>query len=288
VNQRYQRIDQLANEHSVSLLCEVLIVSRSGYYAWRRGSQSRRAKEDAQLTQRLVQVHHASRQTYGRPRLVQALRQQGYRHGGKRVGQLMKAAGLCGRLRRRFRPCTTQSKHSDPIAPNILSKRKTPQAANQIWITDLTYIATGQGWLYLSVLLDLYSRRVVGWAFSENLQTTLPLAALTMALQHRRPPRGLLHHSDRGCQYASADYRKKLADQGLEPSMSRAGNCYDNAAMESFWSTLKLELIYRRKFATQQEARQAIFDYLETFYNPVRLHSALGYKSPVDFETKNN
>ena len=288
MNQRHQRISQLANEHSVSLLCEVLVVSRSGYYAWRRRGQGRRAKEDAQLTERLVQVHHDSRQTYGRPRLVEALRQQGYRHGGKRVGRLMKAAGLHGRLRRRFRPCTTQSKHSDPIAPNLLSRRKTPQAANQIWITDLTYIATGQGWLYLSVLLDLYSRRVVGWAFSQTLQTTLPMAALTMALQHRRPPRGLLHHSDRGCQYASADYRKKLAEQGLEPSMSRAGNCYDNAAMESFWSTLKLELIYRRKFATQEEARQAIFDYLETFYNPVRLHSALGYKSPVDFETKNN
>ena len=288
MKERYQRVRQLSAEHSVQLLCGVLGVSRSGYYAWSRRAPCRRRLEDAQLLQVLVQLHAASRRTYGRPRLRQALRRQGHQCSAKRVGRLMKDAGLYGRRRRAFRPRTTQRDTASPIAANRLAARAAVAAPDQVWVTDLTYIATQEGWLYLSVLLDLYSRRVVGWAFAEHLESSLPLAALGMALAHRRPGRGLLHHSDRGCQYASAEYRAVLSAHGLEASMSAAGHCYDNAAMESFWSTLKVELIYRQEWRTRAQVRLAIFDYIETFYNRQRLHSALGYKSPVDFETKNN
>jgi putative transposase len=288
VKQRYDRIEQLSHQHSVQVLCRVLVVARSGYYAWKRQGPNRWAREDAQLSQLLVKAHGESRQTYGRPRLQEALRRQGYRCGGKRIGRLMKAAGLFGRKPKRFRPRTTESNHAGPIARNLLAERSRPQAPNQVWVTDITYINTSEGWLYMSAMLDLYSRRVVGWAFASHLQTELPLAALQMALEHRVPTKDLLHHSDRGCQYASADYRDQLAGHGLEPSMSRAGNCYDNAAMESFWSTLKLELVYRQTFLSRAQAQTAIFDYIETFYNRKRFHSALGYKSPVDFETNNN
>jgi len=288
VKARYQRIDQLRTEHSIQTLCRVLKVSRSGYYNWSQREPSRRQEEDARLTEALVKAHVASRQTYGRPRLQEVLRVQGHRCSGKRIGRLMKVAQLCGRQRRRYKPRTTDSDHDSPIAANVMAQRQAPHAPDQVWVTDLTYIQTDEGWLYLSVLLDLYSRRVVGWAFAEHLQTALPQAALRMALQHRQPAPGLLHHSDRGCQYASADYRSLLAQHGLEPSMSRAGNCYDNAAMESFWSTLKLELIYRQNWTSKAQVQMAVFDYIETFYNRERLHSALGYKSPVAFEIINN
>lgn len=285
---RYQLIKQLAGEHSVQLLCQTLQVSRAGYYAWRQGGGSCRAEKDAQITELLRQEHQQSRLTYGRPRLQARLRSLGHRHSGKRIGRLMKAARLCGRPRRRFVPCTTQSNHEGPIAPNLLAQRSAPAKADEVWITDLTYVQTAEGWLYVSAILDRFSRRVVGWAFGSSLDTALPLAALRMALQHRQPRTGLVHHSDRGCQYASSQYRQQLQHHGLSPSMSRAANCYDNAAMESFWSTLKQELIYRHKFLTRSQASAAIFDYIQTFYNPVRLHSALGYKSPVDFEHQNN
>lgn len=288
MTKRFERIKAMGANHAIGLLCEALGVSRSGYYAWRDRQPSRRRQEDAQLQELICQEHAKSRKTYGRPRLVAALRQRGRRHSGKRIGRLMKAAQVCARPRRRFRPCTTDSDHGGPIAPNHLANRPAPQQPNESWVTDLTCIQTGQGWLYVSAIIDLFSRSVVGWAFSENMETTLPLAALRMALSHRQPKAGLLHHSDRGSQYASAEYRAELARHGLEASMSRPANCYDNAAMESFWSTLKKELVYRQEFATRAQAQAAIFDYIEKFYNRVRLHSALGYKSPVDFETKNN
>jgi len=288
VNQRYQLIKQLTGAHSVQTLCRTLQVSRAGYYAWLRGRPCPRAQKDAQLTALLRQEHQQSRSTYGRPRLQARLRSLGHRHSGKRIARLMKAARLCGRPRRRFVPRTTQSNHPGPIAPNLLAQRCAPTMADEVWITDLTYVPTAEGWLYVSAILDRFSRRVVGWAFGANLETTLPLAALRMALQHRKPRGGLVHHSDRGCQYASSQYRAQLNHHGLKPSMSRAANCYDNAAMESFWSTLKHELVYRHKFLTRAQAAAAIFDYIQTFYNPVRLHSALGYKSPVDFELQNN
>jgi putative transposase len=288
MNQRYQLIKQLAGEHSVQALCRTLRVSRAGYYVWLRGRSSHRAQKDAQLSALLQQEHQQSRSTYGRPRLQARLRSLGHRHGGKRIARLMKAARLCGRPRRRFVPCTTQSNHSGPIAPNLLAQRNAPTMADEVWITDLTYVQTAEGWLYVSAILDRFSRRVVGWAFGPSLDATLPLAALRMAVRHRKPRSGLVHHSDRGCQYASSQYREQLHLHGLHPSMSRAANCYDNATMESFWSTLKQELVYRHKFLTRAQASAAIFDYIQTFYNPIRLHSALGYKSPVDFEHQNN
>ncbi len=285
---RFERIKQMEAEHTVMLLCEAFDASRSGYYAWRQRAPSRRAREDAQLKELICQEHVKSRKTYGRPRLQAALLQGGRRHSSKRIGRLMKAADVRACQRRRFRPCTTDSNHGGPIAPNHLAQRPAPQKQDETWVTDLTCVQTGEGWLYVSAILDLFSRAAVGWAFGESMETTLPLAALRMALAHRQPKKGLLHHSDRGSQYASAEYRAELARQGIEASMSRPANCYDNAAMESFWSTLKKELVYREKFATRAQAQAAIFDYIEKFYNRVRLHSALGYKSPVDFETANN
>lgn len=285
---RRAHIQQLASEHPVTMLCALLGVARSAYYAWRGGKGSRQ-KEDARLSQEVEAVFIEKRRTYGRVRLTHELRARGHTCGERRVGRLMRARGLQARPRRRFRPQTTDSRHDSPIAPNALAQRSSPPARpNEVWVTDFTYIPTSEGWLFLAVVLDLYSRRVVGWAFGPALTTALARAALQMALCHRRPEAGLLHHSDRGCQYASADYRALLAAHGLEASMSRSGNPYDNAAMESFYSTLKSECLHRQKLATRAQAQAVAFDYLETFYNRERLHSALGYKSPVDFEQQLN
>ena len=288
MKERYQRIKVLAAEHTVRALCRTLAVSPSGYYAWRQRPASQRSRTDEWLTELLVQEHLQSRKTYGRPRLQVRLRRRGYCHGHTRIARLMRAAQISGRQWRVFRPLTTQSNHPSPIAPNLLAGGSSPTAADQIWLTDLTYVQTAEGWLYVSCIIDYYSRRVVGWGFGDTLDAALPLKALNMALKQRQPAKGLVHHSDRGCQYASSCYRQALCRYGVNPSMSRAGNCYDNAAMESFWSTLKRELIYRQTFLTRAQASAAIFDYIETFYNPVRLHSALNYKSPVDFEQQNN
>lgn len=287
MNARYTQVQKLATEHSMRVLCSLLAVSRSGYYDWRGRGPSRRQQEDARLTQEMRTVFAQSRDTYGRPRLTHALRARGQAHGQRRIGRLMRVAGLCARTRRRFRPRTTDSCHDGPIAPNRLRARAAaPHQSNAVWVNDLTYIPTGEGWLFLAVVLDLYSRRVVGWAFGQTLAATLPMAALQMALVQRRPARGLLHHSDRGSQYASADYRALLQAHGLQASMSRVGNPYDNAVMESFFSTLKIECLQGRQWATRAQARAVAFEYMEVFYNRQRLHSALGYKSPVDYETK--
>jgi putative transposase len=200
----------------------------------------------------------------------------------------MKQKDLCGRQKGRYRVQTTDSNHDQPIAPNRLAEAPKATKPNQLWVADITYIETKEGWLYLAAILDLYSRRIVGWAMSPRIDTTLVLKALAMALLHRSPPRDLLFHSDRGVQYASADYRRALRQAGLVASMSRKGNCYDNASIESFWSTLKLELVYRRSFNTRAQAQSEIFDYIEAFYNRQRSHSALNYHSPVDFELQNN
>jgi transposase InsO family protein len=229
-----------------------------------------------------------SRQTYGSPRITAALRAGGELVGCNRIARLMHVAGLQGRQKRRYRVRTTDSRHDQPIAPNHLAIAPAPTQPNQIWVTDMTYIETGEGWLYLAGVLDLYSRRLIGWAMAATMETTLPLAALNMALRQRQPVGQVLHHSDRGSQYASAAYRQALADNACTASMSRKGNCYDNATMESFWSTLKHELVYRRRFNTRSDATTAIFDYIESFYNRTRLHSALGFKSPLDYETSLN
>lgn len=230
----------------------------------------------------------ASRQTYGSPRIRQELLKDGRTHGRNRIARLMRQERLCGRAKGRFKVCTTDSNHDQPIAPNRLAELPAPTAPNQIWIGDITYIRTDEGWLYLAGIMDRYSRRLIGWAMDQNIDAQLVLSAWNMAQTHRQPPPELVFHSDRGCQYASADFRHALAKTKTRPSMSRKGNCYDNAAMESFWSTLKLELVYRRDFKTRAEARLAIFDFIEAFYNRQRLHSSLNYLCPVDFETQNN
>lgn len=289
MNARYGQIQRLESEHPVTVLCQVLAVSRSGYYDWRERCPSRRQEEDARISGKLKVLFQESRQTYGRPRLIRALRRHGMHHGHRRVGRLMRLAGLCARPRRRYRPQTTQSRHDGPIAPNRLAERPTPATGpNEIWVNDITYIDTAEGWLFLSIVMDLYSRRIVGWAFSDTLATAGPAHALQMALAHRDRHSKLLHHSDRGCQYASAEYRWLLTQHDLEPSMSRTGNPYDNAAMESFFSTLKIECLHRYVLITRDQARALVFDYIEVFYNRVRLHSALDFQSPVDFENKLN
>jgi transposase InsO family protein len=244
--------------------------------------------ENQSLAQAIDQIHTRSRKTYGAPRIEQELRKKGRCHGRNRVARLMKEKGLCGRQKGRYRVQTTDSNHDEPIAPNRLAEAPRATAPNQLWVADITYIETKEGWLYLAAILDLYSRKIVGWAMSERIDTALVLNALAMALLHRRPPAKLLFHTDRGVQYASGDYRQALGAAGLIPSMSRRGNCYDNATMESFWATLKLELIYRVCLDTRAQARTQIFDYIETFYNRQRAHSALNYQSPVDFENQNN
>lgn len=277
-------------EHSIAALCEVFEVSASGYYGWgkRQKHPCRRIQADQQLKQRIGQIHQQSRQTYGSPRILEALQQSGQRHGRNRIARLMREQGLCGRQRRRFRVRTTDSNHDQPIAPNRLAEAPGPQAPNQLWAADITYVSSAQGWVYVAAILDLYSRRVVGWAVSSQINTALVLAALEMARCHRRPPAGLIFHSDRGVQYASREYRQALAGAAMVASMSRKATCYDNATMEAFWSTLKLELIYRRQFEGEAQVRQAVFDYIEVFYNRQRLHSALGYRTPADFECVRN
>lgn len=282
---RYRQIQRFAGGHRVTMLCQLLGVARSGFYDWQRRGPSRRRAEDAHLRPLLCAAFARSRRTYGRIRLQRELRKQGFVHGQRRIGRLMRAAGLCARSRRRFRPQRTQSDHPHPIAPNRLAKLAGPPTAlNLVWAADITYLHTTDGWLYLAVILDLCSRRVVGWAFAPNPSAALPMAALRMALHQRRPAPGLLHHSDRGCQYASADYRHLLHAHGLCPSMSRTANPYDNAAVESFFSSLKTECLHRQPFASRSQTQARVFDYIETFYNRVRIHSALGYLSPVDFE----
>ena len=280
----------MKSDHAILLLCANLAVSPSGYYDWqkRRTTPGPRRLQNQTLAKQIEVIHLQSRKTYGSPRIVDTLRKAGSRHGRNRVARLMRQQGILGRQKGRYRPQTTDSNHDQPIAPNLMAQAPKAAAPNQIWVGDITYIQTQEGWLYLAAILDRYSRKIVGWSMSERIDTDLVLKAFAMALLHRQPASKGLFHSDRGAQYASADYRRALTNAGLTASMSRKGNCYDNAAMESFWSTLKLELIYRRNFQTRSQARTQIFDYIESFYNRQRAHSALNYRSPVDFESQNN
>jgi len=275
----------MSGEHEIKLMCETFAVSRSGYYDWLDAADSERAQQTRALQEEIQLIHRQERGVYGSPRMTIALRKRGTAVGRHRVARMMRAAGLRGSQQGRFRVQTTDSRHDYPIAPNRLAKRRAPRRPNRVWVSDITGIKTGEGWLYLAGVMDRCSRRLVGWSMGPALDTTLPLSALTMAVEQRRPPPGLIHHSDRGVQYASGAYRDALKAHSLVASMSRRANCYDYAAMEAFWSSLKRELVYRRRFATRQEARIAIFDYIEAFYNRSRLHSALGYKSPLDYES---
>jgi putative transposase len=271
--------------YPVGVLCDVLEVSRSGYYAWSKRPEPARAKSDAQLKAQIAAVHEKSRHTYGSPRVHAALRGKGVRVGKKRVERLMREDGIKAHQKRRFRR-TTDSNHTHPIASNILDRQFTVSAPNKVWVTDVTYISTHEGWLYLAAILDLFSRRVVGWATSATNDRALALDALELALRARRPAAGLLHHSDRGSPYASEDYRQALRQRGLVASMSRSGDCWDNAVAESFFATLKTELVDHEHYPTRAAATASIGDYVERFYNPARLHSHLGYKSPIEFELK--
>ena len=270
---------------TVAALCRVLGVSRSGYYAWRQAPESPRAAENRRLDADIQRRFDEHRGRYGAPRITLDLQAEAWRVSRRRVAKRMRAMGLRARAARRFK-ATTHSKHRLPVAPNRLQQDFTAAGPNQKWVADITYLWTGEGWLYLAVVLDLYSRAVVGWSMAERITKELVMAALTMALFRRRPPPGLILHSDRGSQYAALDYQALLEHHGLLCSMSRKGDCYDNAAMESFFHTLKVEQIQGAHYPTREAAKADVFEYIETYYNPKRRHSTLNYQSPWDFEER--
>ena len=283
---RYACIARHEDAHDVRLMCAVLAVSPSGYYVSKKRSPCARAIADERLLLNVRIAHDKSGGTYGAPRVQRELEDEGIHVGTKRVARLMRADGLVGRAPRRRRLTTTDSTHAHPIASNRLARQFDVNglALNQVWVSDITYVPTQEGWLYLATVLDLASRRVVGWAMRDTLDTALALSALDMAITMRRPAPGLLHHSDRGSQYACAEYQAALAAHGMVPSMSRKGNCWDNAVAESFFATLELELIIKMRWATRDEARRSLFKYIETWYNRERRHSTLGYVSPATYE----
>ena len=271
---------------SIQLLCRTLGVSRAGFYAHRHKSERPRREQDRKLAEKIGPIFQQSRHTYGSPRIQSALGRAGQRCGKNRVARLMRQQGLRARQKRRFRPPTTQSQHRLPVAENWLAQVPAPAGPNQIWVGDITYLPTGEGWLYLAVVLDVYSRKVVGWQTGDSLESSLVTEALKQAWQRRAPAPGLLHHSDRGVQYASSARWALLATYHITASMSRQGNCYDNAMAESFFATLKTEAFTAALPSTKTETKRQLFEYIEAFYNTRRLHSALGYKSPMDFENQ--
>ena len=283
---RFELVQAEKATYPVTVLCDALDVSRSGFYAWQARPPSSRAQDDARLTVEVRAAHARSRGRYGSPRVHRALRKRGVRVGEKRVARLMRENEIRGRRKRPFRK-TTDSNHAEPIAPNVLARDFSPVASNRAWAGDVTYIETAEGFAYLAVLLDLYSRRVVGWAMSDTNDTALALAALRRAVSGRRAVgRGLIHHTDRGSPYASGDYRRAVATYGMVQSMSRKGDCWDNAVSESFFATLRAELCDDESYPTRNAAEDAIGAYIERFYNLERLHSHLDYVSPVEFELK--
>ena len=269
----------------VGVICRVLKVSRSGFYAWRKRPPSARAMRQQELLEKIRIAHRENQELYGSPRVHRALLIDGQMVSRNTVARLMRQAKIRAKRRRRFIPRTTDSAHQKPVADNKLNRDFGARAINHKWLADITYIPTTEGWLYLAAVLDCFSRRIVGWSMAEHLESDLAGDALRMALLQRAPRgRELLHHSDRGVQYASEDYQQLLKHKGIEISMSGRGDCYDNAMMESFWATLKSELVHHRSYATREQARQSIFEYIEVFYNRKRLHSSLGYLSPESFE----
>ena len=280
---RHALIAAQMSEFPMRLLCRLFRVSRSGYYAWRKRPASMRSIKNQLLLERIKAVHKKSRKTYGSPRVHRQLVAEGERCGRGRVERLMSANGIRAKQKRKF-VVTTDSKHDLPVAENILNRQFCVAEPNRVWLSDITYIPTDEGWLYLAGVLDLCSRTAVGWSMSESLEKGLVVDALRMAHWRRRPGMGVIHHSDRGSQYASDDYRNLLKDYGMRMSMSRKGNCWDNAVMESFFGTLKKELVHHRRYRTRAEARKDIFEFIEVFYNRERLHSSLGYMSPLDYE----
>jgi len=280
---KYRAIKDNAGRFAVKLMCSVIEVSPSGYYAWLNRPESARARANRRLLNQIREAHRRSRRCYGSPRITRELRAQGLCVGENRVAKLMRAAQIRAKSVRKWR-ATTQSSHRLAVAENTLNRSFNVTKPDRVWAGDISYVWTTEGWLYLAVVLDLYSRAVIGWAMSERLTTELATDALTMALRRRKPKGGLLHHSDRGIQYAAGDYQRLLAEHGIDCSMSRKGNCWDNAVVESFFHTLKVELVHHQRYLTRDEARQDIFEWIEVFYNRQRRHSTLGYRSPAEFE----
>ena len=269
---------------SVVALCRVLGVTRQGYYAYVKRPASQRLARDAELQGHVHATFHESGKRYGSPRVLRQLVREGLKVSKRAVERAMRSQGLSARKPRKWRVSTTQSDPTHAVVPNVLDRDFTASRPDERWVTDITYIWTDEGWSYLAAILDLYSRKVVGWALNATLSTDLPMAALQMAICRRRPEAGLLHHSDRGCQYTSYEYRTALKNHGISVSMSRTGNCWDNAVAESFFATFKNELVHTRSWSTRLELRAATFEYLESFYNRRRLHSSIGYSTPSDFE----
>ncbi len=274
---------QAETDYPVSVMCEILGVSRTGYYAWVRRPESQRKSEDDELSKLIKEIHEESNGEYGSPKVHRELRRRGKRHGRKRVARLMRKDGLKAKTVRKFK-ATTNSDHSLPVAENLLDRDFTPAEPNRAWAADITYVWTKEGWLYLAVVIDLFSRAVVGWSMSERMTRTLVMDAFTLAVMRRNPPPGLIHHSDRGSQYASGDFQKLLEKHGAICSMSRKGNCWDNAPAESFFAVLKKALVFHNQYETRDHARQSIFEYIERFYNRKRIHSSLGYRTPYEVD----
>lgn len=282
---KYAQVATLRQDHPVSNLCRALGVSESGYHAWRQRPPSRRSQEDARLTVAIKAAHVRTRETYGPERLQAELADQGIRVSVHKIKRIRRAEGLRCRQKCKF-IATTDSRHKLPVAPNVLDRQFTTTAPNQVWVTDITYIPTDEGWLYLAGVKDLFNGELVGYAMQANMTQELVMTALFRATSTRRPPPGLIHHSDRGSQYCARAYQQLLQQFGMQASMSRKGNCWDNAPMESCWGSLKTELIHHRRFATREQARQEVTEYIEIFYNRVRIQARLGYLSPVAFNQK--
>ena len=285
---KFAFIKEHLRPYPLEIVCEVLQVSRSGYYAWLERPESARAKRRKDLAVKVQAIHQENRGVYGSPRVYQALAAAGESVCENTVAKVMREQEIRAKTKRKFVPRTTDGNHGQPVADNLLDRQFAAELPNLKWAVDITYIPTGEGWLYLAGVIDLCSRRIVGWSMADHMRTDLVSDALSMAVVRRGPDEGLLHHSDRGVQYASEDYQYLLQSHRMEPSMSGKGDCWDNACMESFWATLKNELVNHERYATREQARQSIFEYIEVFYNRKRLHSSLGYLSPEEFEASLN
>jgi transposase InsO family protein len=281
---RFRQIEDQRGIWPVRIMCDALSVSASGYYAWRSRPESARKIANRGLLDDIQRVHAHHCERYGAPRIHAELRAEGQIISRKRIERVMRRHGIRARAPRRYRVCTTDSKHSLPVAANLLDQNFVAERPNQVWLADITYIPTGEGWLYLAVILDLFTRKVVGWAMRDHMRAELTIAALTMAIQRRRPEPGLTHHSDRGSQYAAGDYRDILRAAAVTQSMSRKANCWDNAPMESLFGTLKTELVHQREYPDRDAARRDLFAYIEGYYNRQRIHSAIGYITPEQAE----
>jgi putative transposase len=283
---KYQFISECRLTFPVKKMCQLLAVSRSGYYDWEYREPSNRKQENERLLKKIKEIHKKKKKRYGSPRMTRELRKQGIRCGKNRVASLMRTNNIQAKAKKKFK-ATTNSKHNNPVAPNLLEQQFVAQGPNQVWASDITYVWTSEGWLYVAAILDIWSRKIVGWAISSRQTKELALRALTQAIGRRPIEAGIIHHSDRGSQYASTEYRKMLKKYSIRQSMSKKGDCYDNAIMETFFHTLKTELIYWEDYKTRSEARSSIFAYIEMFYNRERLHSSLDYNSPEEYEQIN-